>query len=103
VFSCPPCGERDIPETRRRTVAPPIIPVRRSSLCYLLMAFSSSKDTLFGVRTLLQRRLQRNGAKGFLRATKGVLGAMPFVVAVLESTIAVSTVFVMYLLVRRWL
>jgi hypothetical protein len=33
-----------------------------------------------------------------------VLGAMPFVVvAVLESTIAVSAVFVMYLLVRRWL
>ena len=52
---------------------PPIIPVRRSSLCYLLVAFSSSKDTLFGVCTLLQRRLKRNGAKGFLRVTKGVL------------------------------
>jgi hypothetical protein len=70
------------------------------------VAFSSSKDTLFGVCTLLPRRLQRNGAKakGFLRATKGVLGAMPFVVeAVLGTTVAVSAVFVMYMLVRRWL
>jgi hypothetical protein len=69
------------------------------------MAFSRSKDTLFGGCTLLQRRLQRNGAKGFLTVAKGVvLGAMPFVaVAVLESTIAVAAVFVMYLLVRRWL
>jgi hypothetical protein len=73
--------------------------------CYPLVAFCSSKDTSFGVCTLLQSRLQRNGAKGFLRATKGgVLGAMPFVVeAVLWTAIAVSTVFVMYLLVRRWL
>jgi hypothetical protein len=57
-----------------------MIPVRRSSLCYPLVAFSSPKDTLFGVCTLLPRRLQRNGATAFLRATKGVLGAMPFVV-----------------------
>ena len=50
------------------------------------------------------RKLQRNGAKGFLRATKGVLGAMPFVVAaVLWTTVAVSVVLVMYLLVWRWL
>src|SRR5215211_8262062 len=83
---------------------PSMNPVRRSSLCYPLVAFSSSKDTLFGVCTLLPRTLQRNGAKDFLRATKGVLGAMPFVLlAVLGSTIAVSAVFVMYLLVRRWL
>jgi hypothetical protein len=47
-------------------------PVRRSSLCLPLVAFSSSKDTLFGVCTFLQPRLQRKGAKGFLRATKGV-------------------------------
>jgi hypothetical protein len=69
------------------------------------VAFSSSKDTLFGVCTLLQRRLQSNGAQGVLRATKGVyLGAMPCVVeTVLGSTIAVSAVFVMYMLVRRWL
>jgi hypothetical protein len=69
------------------------------------VAFSSSKDTLFGVCTLLQPRLQSNGAKGFPRATKGgVLGAMSFVVeAVLGSTIAVWVVFVMYMLVRRWL
>jgi hypothetical protein len=33
-----------------------------------------------------------------------VLGAMPFVVeAVLWTAIAVSAVFVMYMLVRRWL
>src|SRR5215203_3774867 len=68
------------------------------------MAFSSSKDTLFGVCTLLPRRLERKGAREFLRVTKGVLGAMPFVVvAVLGSTIAVSAVLVMYMLVRRWL
>jgi hypothetical protein len=65
---------------------------------------SSPKDTLFGVCTLLPRRLQRNGATAFLRATKGVLGAMPFVVeAVLWTSIAVSVVLVMYMLVRRWL
>ena len=69
-------------------------------------AKKSSKDTLFGVCTLLRRRLQTKGAEGFLflRATKGALRAMPFVVmAVLGSTIAVLAVFVMYLLVRRWL
>ncbi len=72
--------------------------------CYPLVAFSSSKDTLFGVCTLLAPRLQRNDAAGFLRATKGVLGAMPFVLlAVLWTTVAVSVVSVMYLLVRRWL
>jgi hypothetical protein len=76
VFSDPPCGERYIADTRRRTVAPPTISVRRSSLCLPLVAFSRSKDTLFGLCTLLLRRLQRNGAKGFLRATKGVLGAI---------------------------
>jgi hypothetical protein len=45
--------------------------------------------------------IARNG----IRATKGVyLGAMPCVVeTVLGSTIAVSAVFVMYMLVRRWL
>ena len=68
------------------------------------MAFSSSKDTLFGVFTLLQRRLQRNGANGFLRATKGVLGAMPFVVLmVLGLVIVLSLVFMMYVLARPWL
>jgi hypothetical protein len=42
--------------------------------------------------------------RGFLRATKGVLGAMPYVLlAVLGSAIAVSVVLVMYMLVRRWL
>ena len=34
------------------------------------MAFSSSKDTLFGVCTLLQ---QSNGAMGFLSATNAVV------------------------------
>ena len=69
------------------------------------MAFSSSKDTSFGVCTLLLPRLQRNGAKGFLRATKGELGAMPSFVllVVLGSALAVSVVLVMYVLVRRWL
>jgi len=68
------------------------------------MAFSSSKDTLFGVCTLLPRRLERKGAREFPRVTKGVLGAMPFVVvAVLGSTIAVAAVLVMYRVVRRWL
>jgi hypothetical protein len=86
-------------------LGPPMISVRRSSLCYPLVAYSSSKDTLFGVCTLLERRLQSNGAKSFLRATKGgVLGAMPLVVeAVLWTTVAVLVVFVMYMLVRRWL
>ena len=52
-----------------------------------------------------ESRLQRNGAKGFLTVAKGVvLGAMPFVVeAVLWTTVAMSVVFVMYMLVRRWL
>jgi hypothetical protein len=72
--------------------------------CYPLVAFSSSKDTLFGVCTHLQRRLQRNGAKSFLRATKGVWRTVPFVLlAVLGTTVAVSAVFAMYMLVRRWL
>jgi hypothetical protein len=73
--------------------------------CYPLVAFSSSRDTLFVVCTLLQRRLQRNGANGFLKATKRVvLGAMPFVVETeLWTTVAVSVVLVMYMLVRRWL
>jgi|SRR5215204_3572343 len=68
-------------------------------------SFYSSKDTLFGACAHLQRRLQRNNAAGFLRAPKGgVLGATPFVVeAVLWTTVAVSVVFVMYLLMRRWL
>ena len=48
------------------------------------------------------RRQQRYGAKGFLRASKGVLGAIPFVVeAVLWTTVAVSVVLVMYMMVRR--
>jgi hypothetical protein len=85
-------------------LGPPMISVRRSSLCYPLVAYSSSKDTLFGVCTLLERRLQSNGAKSFLRATKGMLGALPFVVeALLWTTVAVSVVLVMYLLVRRLL
>jgi hypothetical protein len=69
------------------------------------VAFPSSEDTLFGVCTLLLRRLQRNGAKGFLRATNAMLlGAMPFVVeALLWTTVAVSVALVMYMLVRRWL
>jgi hypothetical protein len=103
VFSRPPCGVRDIADTPRRTV-PLMIPVRRSSLSCPLVAFSSSKDTSFGVCTLLQRRLHRNGAKGLLRATKGVLGAMAFVVeALLWTTVAVSVALVMYMLVGRWL
>jgi hypothetical protein len=54
------------------------------------VAFSNSKDTLFGVCTFLQCRLKSTGAKSFLRATKGVLGALPFVVeAVLWTTVAV--------------
>ena len=54
--------------------------------------------------TLLQRKLQRNGANGFLRATKGVLGAMPFVVLmVLGLVIVWSLVFMMYVLARPWL
>jgi hypothetical protein len=50
-------------------------------------------------------RFQRNGAKNFLRATNTMLlGAMPFVVeALLWTTIALSAVFVMYVLLRRWL
>src|SRR5829696_6694694 len=32
VFSSPPCGERDIADTRRRAVPPSKNPVRRSSL-----------------------------------------------------------------------
>jgi hypothetical protein len=104
VFSHAPCGERDIADARRRTVPPSIRTPSGVLSCYPLVAFSSSKDTLFGVCTLLQRRLKRNGAKGFLRVTKGVLRTMPFVLlAVLGSTIAVSVAFVMYMLVRRWL
>ena len=103
MFSDPPCGERDIADTRRRAAGPPIN-LRPAFFLVSLVAFASSKDTLFGVCTLLQPRLQRNGAKGFLRATKGVLGAMPFVVeALLWTTVAVSVVLVMYMLVRRWL
>jgi hypothetical protein len=104
VFSYPPCGERDFAETPRRTAPhdprPAFFIVLAASV-----AFSSSDDTLFGVCTLLQRRLQRNGANGFIRATKGgMLGAMPFVVeAVLWTSVAVSVVLVTYLLVRRWL
>jgi len=68
------------------------------------VAFCSSKDTSSGVCTLLQPRLHRNGANGFLTETKRVLGAKPFVVeAMLWTTVAVSAVFVMYVLVRRWL
>src|ERR671920_1358605 len=68
------------------------------------VAFSSSKAGPFGVCALLQPRLQRNGAKNFLRATNTMLlGAMPFVVeALLWTTIALSAVFVMYVLLRRW-
>ena len=67
-------------------------------------ALFSSKAGPFGVCALLQPRLQRNGAKGFLRATNAMLlGAMPFVVeALLWTTIALSAVFVMYVLLRRW-
>ena len=51
-----------------------------------------------------ESRLQRNGAKSFLRATKGVLSALPFVVETLLWTIvAVLVVFVMYMLVGDWL
>src|SRR5919112_5829973 len=37
------------------------------------VAFSSSKASPFGVCALLQPRLQRNGAKNFLRATNTML------------------------------
>ena len=69
------------------------------------MIFSGSKASPFGVCALLQSRLQRTGAKGFLRPTKGELGAMPSFVllAVLGSDLAVSVVLVMYVLVQRWL
>jgi hypothetical protein len=82
-----------------------MISVRRSSLCCALVTFCSYKERFFGVCTLLQTRLQRNGAKGFLRATNAMsLGAMPFVVEALRwTTVAVAVVFVMYMLVRRWL
>jgi hypothetical protein len=67
-------------------------------------AEKSSKVSPFRVCALLRRRLQRKGASGFLRSTKGVLDVMPFVVeAVLLATVAVLAVFVMYLLVHRWL
>jgi hypothetical protein len=67
--------------------------------------FQFQRYVVLGMHSPTESRLQRNGAKGFLRATKGgVLGAMPFVVeAVLWTTVAVSVVLVMYMLVRRWL
>src|SRR5215217_3182450 len=56
-------------------------------------------------RFITPSRLKRNGAKSFLRATNTMLlGTMPFVVeALLWTTIALSAVFVMYVLLRRWL
>src|SRR5215217_7434555 len=62
-------------------------------------------------RFITPSRLKRNGAKNFLgaksflRATNTMLlGTMPFVVeALLWTTIALSAVFVMYVLLRRWL
>ena len=43
-------------------------------------------------------------ASGFRGATKGALRALAFVVvAVLGSAIAVSALFLMYLLARRWM
>ena len=104
MFSDPPCGERYIADTRRRTVPPHDL---RPAFFLVLAAsaFFSSKASPFGVCTLLPLRLQRNGAKGFLRATNAMLlGAMPFVVeAMLWTTVAVLVVFVMYMLARRWL
>ena len=42
--------------------------------------------------------------RGFLRATKGVLSAMSFVVmAVLGLAMVLSLVFMMYVLARPWL
>jgi hypothetical protein len=67
-------------------------------------AEKSSKVSPFRVCAFLRRRLQRKGASGFLRSTKGVLDVMPFVVeAMLWATVAVLAVLVMYVLVRRWL
>ena len=104
MFSYSPCGERDIPHTRRRTVGPHDLRPALFLVLVARVAFCSSKDTSSGVCTLLQPRLHRNGANGFLTETKQVLGAKPFVVeAMLWTTVAVSAVFVMYLLVRRWL
>jgi hypothetical protein len=74
--------------------------------CYpLVWPILVPKIRCFGKHSPTESRLQRNGEKGLLRATKGgVLGAMPFVVdALLWTAIAVSAVFVMYLLVGRWL
>ena len=105
MFSVPLCGESDIADTLRRTVAPPLDPRPAFFLVLAASGLFSSKASPFGVCALLQPRLQRNGAKNFLRATNTMLlGAMPFVVeAMLWTTIALSAVFVMYLLVRRWL
>jgi hypothetical protein len=85
---------------------PPMISVRRSSLCYPLVAFPSSKDTLFGACTLLQQRVGYEGMVqwAFSAQLTQWLGALPFVVeAMLWTTVAMLMVFVMYLLERRWL
>jgi hypothetical protein len=49
--------------------------------------------------------LHKRGRKGLpLKATKGVLGAMPFVVlVVLGVAMVLSLVFMMYVLARPWL
>jgi hypothetical protein len=87
--------------------APPMISVRRSSLCYPLVASSSSKDTLFGVCTLLQRvGYKAMVQKAFSERRKEECVrryAVRVVEAVLWTTVAVSVVFIMYMLVRRWL
>jgi hypothetical protein len=44
VFSHPPCGERDIADTRRRTVPLQENPVRRSLSCYPLVARSKASQ-----------------------------------------------------------
>jgi hypothetical protein len=104
VFSHPPIWGKRHSRYKTPDGTPSIRTPSGVFSCYPLVAISSSKDTLFWVCALLQSRLQRSGAKGFLRATKGVLGAMSFVLlAVLGSAIAVSAVLVMYTLVHRWL
>ena len=107
MFSHLPCGGRDIADTRRRTVPPPSIRTPSGVFsCYpLVWSLLGLKICCFGMHSPTESRLQRNGAKGLLRATNAMLlGNMPFVVeALLWTTVAVSVVLVMYTLVRRWL
>ena len=73
MFSDPPCGEDTFQIQDAGRWAPP--DDLRPAFFLVLAASSlfSSKASPFGVCPLLQPRLQRNGAKTFLRATNTML------------------------------